>query len=159
MNRNRTLSILAGVAAFAAVALPAASAEIPNEKTYWDIQRNFGVVPKFFHLFPEAQVPGVWNQFKSAALNNKTALDAKTKELIAMAVSARVGCSACLYFHAAAATANGASGKEIQEAIALEEMVGTWAKVLKPETVEMVRKDTNTLVSIGKLRFPKPVTN
>lgn len=158
MIRTRVLSLIAG-AAFVAASLPALSADRPNERTYWDIQSHLGVVPKFFHLFPELQVPFVWNEFKSTLLDNHSALDAKTKELIAMAASARVGCAACLYFHAAAATANGATGKEIQEAIALEEMVGTWAKVLTPNTVDMVRTDTNTLVSIGKLTFPKPVTN
>ena len=129
----------------------------PNLGTYWNIYKYLGVVPKFFELFPEAALPAVWNEYRDVELNPDTALDAKTKELIALAVAAEAGCSGCIYFHTSAALANGASGKEIQEAVAMSVIGDTWSKILTATAFEIVKQDTNTLMSIGALRA-KPKT-
>ena len=71
----------------------------------------------------------------------------------------QIPCAACIYFHSAAATANGATGKEISEAVALAFMGSAWGKVLTADHVDMVRKDTNTLLSLGTLKVVPKVTN
>jgi len=126
--------------------------EITNLKTYWNIQKHFGVVPKFFYKFPDAELPAIWDEYKNVQLNPGTALDAKTKHLIALAVAAQTKCTSCVYFESSAAIANGASGKELQEAAAIAVIGDTWSKLLKPELYDMVKKDTDTLVSIGTLK-------
>ena len=154
------LSIIRNYAA-AAVALvglasvPALSAEyygVPNLQTYWDIQKHFGVVPRFFQLFPEAKLPALWSGYKSVQLDPNTALDAKTKQLIGLAAAVQAKCSSCIYLQTSAAIANGATGKEIQEAVAISVTVGDWSEILTADTFEMVKQDTNTLVSIGTLK-------
>jgi AhpD family alkylhydroperoxidase len=152
----RTIAIAAAIG-FAGLASAPAFAE--DKTTTADIEKHLGVVPEFFQLFSQGRLPGVWTEFKTLELNPATALDAKTKELIALAVSAQIPCAACLYFHAAAATANGATGREIQEAVGMSVMTGTWSKVLTSEHIDLVRKDTNALVSAGRLMFNTPVMN
>lgn len=133
--------------------------DITNLKTYWNIQKHFGVVPKFFQQFPEAQLPALWNEYKSIQMNPDTALDAKTKHLIGLAVAAQAKCTPCVYFESSAAIANGASGKELQEVAAIAVIGTNWSRILKPELYDMVRKDTDTLVSIGTLKaIVKPAT-
>jgi len=156
----RTSTIAAAIALIGmASSAPALAEEAPNQATYWNIVKHLGVVPKFFNLFPEANLPIIWQQYRDVELNSETALDAKTKELIAIAVAAEIPCTACLYFHSAAATANGASGKEISEAVALAFMGRSWSKILTDDHVDLVRKDTNVLLSINKLKVPLKGTN
>jgi AhpD family alkylhydroperoxidase len=120
--------------------------------TYWNIQKHFGVVPKFFQLFPEARLPAMWSEYRKVQLSADTALDAKTKQLIGLAVAAHAKCSSCIYFQTSAALANGATGKEIQEAVAISVIEDDWSKILTEATFDMVKADTNTLVSIGTLK-------
>ena len=152
------LSIMRNSAAAAAIAVvglasvPALSEDRPNLQTYWDIQKHFGVVPKFFQLFPEARLPALWSEYKNVQLSPDTALDAKTKQLIGLAVAVQAKCSACIYFQTSAALANGATGKEIQETVAVSVIEDNWSKILTEDTFEMVKQDTNTLISIGTLK-------
>ena len=57
-------------------------------------------------------------------------LDAKTRDLIALAVSAQIPCSYCVYAHLKGARANGASESEIREAVATAANVRHWSTVL-----------------------------
>ena len=148
--RNSTAAAAIALAGLASV--PAYSAEQPNLKTFWDIEKQFGVVPKFFQLFPETKLPALWSEYKNVQLNPETALDAKTKQLIGLAVAAQAKCSSCIYLQTSAALANGATGKEIQEAVAISVTVDDWSKILTEPTFQMVKQDTNTLVSIGTLK-------
>ncbi|MEI7601634.1 MAG: carboxymuconolactone decarboxylase family protein, partial [Aestuariivirga sp.] len=85
---------------------------------YADIQATLGMVPAFFRAFPESGIAGAWAEFKMVQLNPATALNGKTKELIGLAVAAQIPCGYCVYFHTAAAKANGATDEEIREAVA-----------------------------------------
>jgi AhpD family alkylhydroperoxidase len=150
-------SVIRKTAAAAAIALvgvasvPALSLDYPNIDTFWNIQKHFGVVPKFFKLFPEGRLPAMWEAYKAVHLNPDTALDAKTKNLIGLAVAAQARCGACIYFQTSAAFANGASFQEVQEAVAVFAVEDSWSKVLTDETFATVKADTDTLVSIGTL--------
>jgi AhpD family alkylhydroperoxidase len=148
-------SIAAAVIALAGLtSVHAVSAERPNVETFKDIGRQFGVVPKFFELFPENRLPSLWSEYKSVQLNPNTALDAKTKQLIGLAAAAQARCTSCIYFQATAAFANGATFQEVQEAVAIFVIQDNWSKVLTDDTFDVVKRDTDRLASIGALRAP-----
>lgn len=74
-----------------------------------------------------------WN-----ALHGKdAALNAKTRELVAIAVGASVPCQYCSYFHTKAAKATGASDAEIREALAIAGSVRKWSTMLNGSLYSM----------------------
>jgi AhpD family alkylhydroperoxidase len=128
---------LATVLSMASLMAPAASAQDASaQATYKDIEATLGTVPTFFKLFPESGVAGAWAEFKSLQLNPKTKLDGKTKELIGLAVAAQVPCHYCVYFHTAAAKANGATDDEVREAVGMAAVTRHWSTVLNGMQVD-----------------------
>jgi len=115
---------------------------------YEDMEKTLGGVPSFFRAFPEVGIAGAWAEFKSVQLNPDTALDAKTKELLGLAVSSQIPCQYCIYFHTAAAKANGATDEEIGEAVAMAAIVRHWSTVLNGMQVDITafRKETDELL-------------
>lgn len=69
-------------------------------------------------------------------------------------MAAQAQCGACIYFQSSAALANGATFKEIQEAVAIFVIEDNWSKILTTDTFEMVKQDTDALVSLGTLKAP-----
>jgi AhpD family alkylhydroperoxidase len=154
----------AGVSAFwesRMVWTPAASPAVPqyhgvaNFLTFQDMQEHLGMVPSFFHLFPEEKLAGLWEEYKVTQLNPATALDARTKQLIGLAVAAQAGCSPCVYFQSSAAFAGGASFKEVQETVAISVIGGHWSEHLTQDTFRTVRMDTDALVRLGVFDAPE----
>ena len=92
---------------------------------------------RFFKLFPEVGIAGAWAEFKAVQLNPTTKLDGKTKELIGLAVSAQIPCHYCVYFHTAAAKANGATDEEVREAVAMAAVTRHWSTVLNGSAIDM----------------------
>ncbi len=125
-----------------------AKADDASQATYRDIEQTLGSVPAFFKAFPESGIAGAWAEFKSIQLNPKTKLDGKTKELIGLAVSAQVPCQYCVYFHTAAAKANGATDQEIGEAVAMAAIARHWSTVLNGMQVDFdgFKRDTDTVL-------------
>jgi AhpD family alkylhydroperoxidase len=80
--------------------------------------------------YPPAALPGAWMEFKSVQLAPNTAVPPKYKELIGLAVAAQIPCRYCVYFHAQAAQANGATQPELDEAIALAATTRHWSTFL-----------------------------
>jgi AhpD family alkylhydroperoxidase len=64
-----------------------------------------------------------FSEIAKAALAPK-ALDAKTKELIALAISVAIRCDDCIAFHARAAVENGASREEALETLGMAVYMG-----------------------------------
>ena len=58
------------------------------------------------------------------------ALDTKTKELIALAISVAVRCDDCIGFHVKAALENGASREEVTEALGMAIYMGAGPSVM-----------------------------
>jgi AhpD family alkylhydroperoxidase len=118
------------------------------QATYRDIEQTLGSVPGFFKQFPEAGIAGAWAEFKSVQLNAKTKLDAKTKELIGLAVSAQIPCQYSIYIHTAAAKANGATDEEVREAVAMAAIVRHWSTVLNGMQTDLAsfKRDTDTVL-------------
>ena len=122
--------------------------------TYQDIEKTLGMVPGFFKVFPQSGIAGAWDEFKTLQLNPNTALDGKTKQLIGLAVAAQIPCQYCIYFHASAAKANGASKEEIAEAVAMAAMTRHWSTVLNGMEVDLdsFKKDTDTVLELAAKR-------
>ena len=106
--------------------------------TYRDIEQTLGLVSGFFRQFPEAGVAGAWQEFKTVQLNPKTELSGKVKELIGLGIAAQIPCTYCVYFHTAAAKANGATDGEIRETIAMAAIVRHWSTVLNGAQTDLV---------------------
>ncbi len=77
----------------------------------------------------QGDVMRAFSQQAQAALK-PAALDAKTKELIALAVSVALRCDPCITFHAKAAIATGASDDEIAEAMGVAIYMGAGPSVM-----------------------------
>jgi AhpD family alkylhydroperoxidase len=105
----------------AALANPAANAARA------DIQKTLGFVPGFIKLVPDLALPGAWMDMKGLQMNPSTALPAKMKELVGLAVSAQIPCEYCIYAHTEFAKLDGASDVEIAEAIAMGAMTRRWS--------------------------------
>jgi len=121
--------------------------------TYQDIEKTLGIVPGFFKVFPQSGIAGAWDEFKNFQLG-PTTLDGKTKQLIGLAVAAQIPCQYCVYFHTAAAKANGATDEEVQEAVAMAAMTRHWSTVLNGMEVDLpaFKKDTDTVLQLAAKR-------
>jgi AhpD family alkylhydroperoxidase len=137
-----------------AIAAPASAEDASARAAYRDIEQTLGLVPGFFRLFPEAGIAGAWASFKAVQLSPETALNGKMKELIGLAVAAQIPCQYCVYFHTAAATANGATEQEIREAVAMAAIVRHWSTVLQGMQVDFAgfRTETDTVLGLAAER-------
>ncbi len=70
-----------------------------------------------------------FSQMAQAALKTE-ALDTKTKELIALAISVAVRCDACITYHTKAAVKQGATDAEIGETLGLAVYMGAGPSVM-----------------------------
>jgi len=77
-----------------------------------------GVVPSFVSNQPDEAIAPFWEQVKTLALNPNTALSGKTKELIGLGVAAQIPCKFCVYAHTEFAKLNGATMRDVKEAVA-----------------------------------------
>lgn len=137
------------------------------QKTYDDIKATLGSVPSFFKEIPESNIPGVWEDMKTLQLSSSTAIPVKYKELIGLAVSAQIPCQYCVYFHTQAAILNGATQKEVKEAVAMAAVTRKWSAVLYGNQFDEAtfRSDLDKIHAIAKKKINqqamevKPVVN
>jgi len=128
MKLTKVLMVAVAGLAFASTARAAENPAAAAAKA--DIQKTFGFVPQFFIRFPEAALPGAWEEMKTLQLNPSTALNGRTKELIGLGVAAQVPCKYCIYAHTEFAKLNGASDAEIGEAVAMAAITRHWSTYL-----------------------------
>ncbi len=86
--------------------------------------------PDFFtSTYPEHALQ---SQLEARAVleGEEAALDAKTRELIGLGVSAQIPCTYCIYAHTNNARAAGATEQEIREAVATAATTRQWSTVL-----------------------------
>lgn len=150
-------------AASAAAASPAASpaaapgsAAAPAQETYADIEKTFGFVPQFFRDFPETALPGTWQEMKTLQMNPGTALSGKDKELIGLAVSAQIPCQFCIEAHTEFARLNGASDREIGEAVAMAGLTRHWSTFLNGMQIDEARFRAEIGGFVAKLKQAPP---
>jgi AhpD family alkylhydroperoxidase len=92
---------------------------------------GFGQEPPTFYTdtYPEHALKSRLDA-EDALKGKGSKLDAKTRELIALGVSAQIPCIYCVYAHDKNARAAGASEAEIREAVATAAHVRHWSTVL-----------------------------
>lgn len=83
-----------------------------------------GLIPAIKELHKGS--PGVMKAFREmgAAAHEDGALDAKTKELLAVAIAVAVRCDPCITYHVEGARKHGASREEIAETVGLAIYMG-----------------------------------
>ena len=114
-----------------------ALAQPEAEATYQDIQKTLGSVPTFLRAFPEEGIAAAWDELKSIQLNPHSALDGATKELIGLAVASQIPCDYCVYFHTQIGKLNGASERDVKEAIAMAAITRHWSTVLNGMQIDL----------------------
>jgi AhpD family alkylhydroperoxidase len=145
------VSVAIAIGAIAPLTHVASAQDASAQAAYHDIEQTLGSVPSFFKAFPESGIAGAWAEFKSVQLNPKTRLDVKTKELIGLAVAAQIPCQYCVYFHTAAAKANGATDQDIREAVAMAAIARHWSTVLNGMQVDLdgFKRETDTVLRMA----------
>lgn len=83
--------------------------------------------PRFFKQSLPEHAIGPMLRGYGAYLGQDATLDAKTRELIALAVSAQIPCEYCVYAHRNSAIKLGASEAELREAVAMAGYVRMWS--------------------------------
>ena len=157
-NSQKTIRLFSAIAFAGLVGIAGAQAQDPAvTAAYKDMEATLGIVPGFFKAFPESGIAGAWAEFKTVQLNPATKLSGKTKELIGLAVAAQIPCTYCVYFHTAAARANGASDDEIREAVAMAAISRHWSTVLNGMQIDLAefKSDTDTVLKIAGERAKK----
>ncbi len=162
---RKSTGILLTLATAAAIGVLSGAAQLVRaedssaQATYRDIEQTLGTVPGFFKQVPEGSIAGAWSEMKSLQLNPKTKLDGKTKELIGLAVAAQIPCQYCIYFHTAAAKANGATEQEVREAVAMAAVVRHWSTVLNGTQTDFAafKQDTDTVMRLAGEKAKKAV--
>jgi AhpD family alkylhydroperoxidase len=95
-----------------------------------DIQKTFGFTPQFLLRFPDAALPGAWDEMKTLQLNPATALAPKLKELVGLAVAAQIPCRYCIVAHTEFAKLGGATETELGEAVTMAAITRHWSTFL-----------------------------
>lgn len=115
-NLKTAALVVVSLASFAAAADPGRSAEA--NAAFTEMEKMLGAAPAILKAMPDENVPAFWEQLKNLQMNPKTALNGKTKELIGLGVAAQVPCRYCIYGHEEFAKLNGATERELREAVA-----------------------------------------
>jgi AhpD family alkylhydroperoxidase len=132
------------VVALGAVALaPAHAGDTEYDATIKDIQDTLGTTPHFMSQMSKAGLPGAWAEVKAVEFSNDTALPAKVKALISLAVSAQIPCQYCVWQDTETAKAAGATQEEIAEAVEIAALARHWSTVFNGLQVdfEQFKKD------------------
>ncbi len=124
-----------------------------------DIQATLGQVPTFMRAMPDEAIAGAWQEMKDLQLNPNTALSPMAKELIGLGVSAQIPCKYCVYFHTEAARANGATDRDIKEALAIAALERHWSTLLNGLQVDEAnfRSEVDRMVThVKSMMAPNP---
>jgi AhpD family alkylhydroperoxidase len=153
-----------------AFAIPAARAESgPAAQAQADMMKTEGYVPSFAKALPENALPGIWQEVKGFELNNKTALDGRTKGLIGLAIAAQVPSRLTAWSYGKCARANGASEAELKEAVMMSAMTRHWSTFFngaqldegkfRAEIARLKENITKAMASGAKPPAPLPITD
>jgi len=122
-------------------------------------------MPGLVTLFLAEVLPGAWDELKGVQLNRQSAIPPKYKELIGLGVAAQIPCEYCVYFHTRAAKANGASDREIREAVGMAAIVRHWSTYLNGAQIDEAgfRAELDQVVTNAKAGArpppPAPITD
>ena len=115
----------------------AQAADTSYDAALKDVEQSWGFVPTFMKEMPKAGFAGAWQQLKDLEFSDQTALDAKTKELIALAVVSQIPCAYCIWADAAGAKQAGATDEQIKEAVAIAATERYWSTMLNGLQIDL----------------------
>ena len=152
-----TVTCVAAVLACASVAeaqpakVPPTALSAPTKAdVIADVNATFGFVPEFIRAIPDSFLVGFWMTMKTFEMNPQTSLNAKSKELIGIAVASQIPCEYCVYFHTLAARHAGATDQEIKEAVGMAAMTRMGSTVLNGLQLDKAqfRKDIDRVMRV-----------
>ena len=117
--RHSVAAIVTGLTLALAAPVPAEDAMMTPDEVIKDVETTFGGVPTFVTKIAKSALPGFWTLEKGLELSETTALDAKTKALISLAVASQIPCQYCVWADTNTLKQLGASDEEIAEAVAM----------------------------------------
>lgn len=149
---NRALEHAKKVAAAGPSAAPKPGVVVDSKTAYQDIAQAYGMVPEFFSRFPTEGISGAWKEERDVEMSSTTALSGKYKSLIGLAVAAQIPCRFCVVADTEFARLEGASDREIAEAVAMAAITRHWSTYLNGMDLDekAFRKDVDHLVSAAK---------
>jgi AhpD family alkylhydroperoxidase len=155
LKENVTKAAAAGTPAPAPIAVTDAKSALR------DVQQSFGFVPEFLTKLPAESLPGAWLGFRNVEMNPQSALPGKTKSLISLAVASQVPCRYCIVADTEFAKMEGASDREITEAVAMASVARQWIALMEGLQIDekSYRRDMERLATRGKLAKAAPVTS
>jgi len=111
------------------LALPAMAQENSASDIRAEAREAFGAALPELENYPDSMVTGAWVWMNDVE-DGEGAIDARTMQLIGLAVAAQIPCRYCTYYHRKAALALGAIEQEVAEAAAIAGYVRNWSTVL-----------------------------
>ena len=118
-RRHAMAAIATGLALALAVPALAEDAMMSPDDVIKDVETTFGGVPTFVTKIAKSALPGFWTLEKGLELSETSALDAKTKALISLAVASQIPCQYCVWADTNTLKQMGATDEEIAEAVAM----------------------------------------
>jgi len=117
-----------------------------------EIEQSFGFAPDFLRRYPQEGLAGAWQEMRDLEMNPATAIPGKYKSLIGLAVSAQIPCKFCIIADTEFAKLEGATDRELTEAVAMSGLVRHWSTVVNGRQAEKAafKKDINRIVAGAK---------
>ena len=117
-----------------------------------DIEMSFGFAPDFLRRYPQEALAGAWTEMRDLEMNPATAIPGKYKSIIGLAVSAQIPCKFCIIADTEFAKLEGATDRELNEAVAMSGLVRHWSTVVNGRQADKAayKKDINRLVAGAK---------
>ncbi len=100
-----------------------------RKEIYKEIEEMFGLVPSFFKMVPDSSLELEWKLFKRVQFDEGPVPN-KYRELIGVAISAITHCRYCSFYHTELAKLNGATDKEIEDAVHYAKSTAGWSTYL-----------------------------
>jgi AhpD family alkylhydroperoxidase len=98
---------------------------------YRDAEVSFGFVPDFLRRVPTEALPGAWISFRNVEASPTTAIPGKVKSLIGLAVAAQIPCRYCVISDTEFAKLEGATDREVTEAVTLGAMARQYITLIE----------------------------
>jgi AhpD family alkylhydroperoxidase len=124
-----------------------------------DIKQSWGSLPDFLRRFPDEALPGAWKEMSGVEMSPNTELSGKNKSLIGIAVASQIPCRFCLAADTEFAKLEGATDREISEAVAMAALTRHWSTFLNGMQVDEneFKRDIDHLIKNVRKQAAKPL--
>lgn len=116
------------------------------DETVSDIEETLGLLPGYLEALPEQDLVNEWPTLKRFFFG-EWEIDAKTRELVGLAMAAAIGCEYCRHFHKGAAQLNGATEEELSELFFLASYTPRYSALIQAQDydVGVFREETEQI--------------